>query len=291
MDEMILPIFYFVDTYCNVLENETKFLPLPSKTRQKSMYKSEIMTISILFHLSGYKCFKNFYKFVCKRMKLEFPRLVSYQRFVTISQEIQEELYYLILLIPKFLTGNYIIDSTHIKVCHNKRIYSHSIFNKLAARGKSTMGWFFGFKLHIVINDQAEIMNFSFTKGNVDDRFIAENILKNLTGKLFADRGYISEKLFKALWDSGLHLVHGIRKNMKPKIMPKHDSERLNKRNLVESVFNVLKNVTQLEHSRHRSIKNGFINMLSSLAAYSLKKFFELNYLSNNIENINTIAH
>ena len=84
-------------------------------------------------------------------MRLEFPRLVSYQRFVTISQDIKEDLYHLILIIPKFLTGNYIVDSTHIKVCHNKRIYSHSIFKNLAARGKSTMGWFFGFKLHIVI--------------------------------------------------------------------------------------------------------------------------------------------
>ena len=289
MDEMILPVFYFVDTFCNILEEETKCLPLEPKTRLKSMHKSEIMTICVLFHLSGYKCFKYFYKFVCKNMKLEFPKLVSYQRFVTISQEIKEDLYYLILIIPKFLNGNYIIDSTHIKVCHNKRIYSHSIFKNLAARGKSTMGWFFGFKLHIVINDRAEIMNFSFTKGNVDDRFVVANMVKNLKGKLFADRGYISEKLFKALWDSGLHLIHGIRKNMKPKIMTKHDSDKLNKRNLVESVFNVLKNVNQLQHTRHRSTKNGFINMLSSLAAYSLKKFFELNFFSKNAVNSNMI--
>ena len=279
MDDILLHLFYFVDTFCKISDAEKNILPLPKNiTRFKTMHKSEILTICVLYHLSGYKNFKKYYEHILKYMRREFPTLVSYQRFVILEQDYIEDLHTLILMIPKFLSGNYIIDSTPIKVCHNKRIFDHSVFKEIAERGKSSMGFFFGFKFHLVINDLGEVMNFTITKGNVDDRFVVENLTQNLTGKLFADKGYISATLFSSLWQAGLHLVHSIRKNMKPKILTRHDSDKLKKRNLVETVINVLKNTNNIEHSRHRSVKNGFINMLSAVAAYSFKRFYELNF-------------
>lgn len=282
MDEIILPLFYIVDTLTKIIDKEKNLIEKPCCGRKSSLTKSEIMAICILFHFSGYWNFKRYYKHILKYMNKEFPNLVSYSRFVSLIKEVENDLYILILLIPKFLSGNYIIDSTPIKVCNNKRINSNKVFNGIAAIGKSTMGWFFGLKLHIVINDVGEIMNFTVTKGNVDDRFVVENLSENLQGKLFADKGYISNELFKVLWDAGLHLVHAIRKNMKPKLMTKHDSDKLKKRSFVESVFNLLKNFHQVEHTRHRSPINAFVNILSGLAAYSLKKFYDLYFKDSN---------
>lgn len=281
MDEIVLPVFYIVDTISETLDKEKNSHKINCSGRKCSITKSEIMTICILFHFSGYWNFKRYYKFVLKNMNGEFPKLVSYSRFISLMKEIKEELYYLILSIPKFLTGNYIVDATAIKVCHNKRIYSNKVFKGIAKIGKSTMGWFFGLKLHVIINDLGEIMNFTITEGNVDDRFVVPNLTENLHGKLFADKGYISADLFKSLWSAGLHLIHAIKKNMKAKILTKHDSDKLKKRNFIETIFNVLKNNHQIAHTRHRSPKNSYVNILSGLAAYSLKKFYDL-YVKNN---------
>lgn len=278
MDEVVLPIFYIVDTLSEIIDKEKNIIKSSSVGRKRNITKSELISICILFHFSGYRNFKRFYNYVIKHMHKEFPYLVSYSRFITLMKEIREDLFHLIILIPKFLTGNYVIDSTSIKVCHNKRISSNKIFKGVGKIGKSTMGWFFGLKLHVVINSLGEIMNFTITKGNIDDRFVVENLTENLIGKLFADKGYISSKLFKTLWQAGLHLIHAVKRNMKSKILTKHDSDRLKKRNYIETIFNVLKNNHQIEHTRHRSPKNCFVNILSGLAAYSMKKFYDLHF-------------
>ena len=157
------------------------------------------------------------------------------------------------------------------QVCHNKRISQHKTFDSLAARGKTTMGWFFGFKLHLVINYKGQIMAAKVTSGNVDDRIPLAEITEGLTGKYYADKRYIGKNIFKILWNKGLHLVTGIRSNMKNYLMPLIDKIILRKRFLIEIVFGVLKTDMQLEHSRHRSPINAFINILACLIAYSCK--------------------
>jgi transposase DDE domain len=133
------------------------------------------------------------------------------------------------------------------------------------------MGWYFGFKLHLICNERGEILNFMLTKANVDDR--DENVFNRLTnnifGKLFADKGYISNGLFESLFNDGINLVTGIRSNMKNKLMPIYDRLLLRKRAVIETINDELKNVAQLVHSRHRSILNFAMNVLAVIVAYS----------------------
>ena len=134
------------------------------------------------------------------------------------------------------------------------------------------MGWFYGFKLHLIINEQGEILSFCLTSGNVDDRneAVMDSLTKEIFGKLFADRGYISQKLFEKLLKKDITLVTRAKKNMKNKLMNLYDRLMLRKRTVIESVNDFLKNICEIEHSRHRSIKNFLVNLLSALAAYSL---------------------
>jgi len=168
-------------------------------------------------------------------------------------------------------SGINFLDSTTVEVCSTRRINSHRVFENLAKRGKSSTGWFFGFKLHIAINDKGEIIAFCLTAGNVDDRdwAVISKLTAEMFGKLFADRGYISAALFERLWDRGIQLITKLRSNMKNKLMDITDKLLLRKRAVIESVNDFLKNICQIEHSRHRSTHNFFINLISGLIAYS----------------------
>jgi len=168
-------------------------------------------------------------------------------------------------------TGIYFVDSTLIKACHIKREKQHKVFKGLTEKSRSTMGWFFGFKLHLVINDKGEVMAFKLTAGNVDDRKPVLNLVKNLIGKLVGDKGYISQKLFEQLYQQGLQLITKIKKNMKNKLMSVANKLLLRKRAIIESVNDQLKNISQIEHTRHRSVWNFAVNILAGLCAYILQ--------------------
>ena len=162
-------------------------------------------------------------------------------------------------------------DSTCVPVCHNKRITRNKVFKGYAEIGKSTMGWYFGFKLHLICNERGELLNFMLTKANVDDRNddVFNRLSDNVFGKLFADKGYISQKLFDRLFNDGINLVTGLKCNMKNKLIPLYDKILLRKRSVIETINDELKNVAQLVHSRHRSVYNFCMNVLSVLVAYS----------------------
>ncbi len=168
-------------------------------------------------------------------------------------------------------TGISFIDSTPLKVCHYKREKQHQVFKDIAKKSYGTMGWYFGFKLHIVCNDKGEIIDFMFTPANVDDRFPLKQkkFHDKLFGKIFGDKGYIGKDLFERLFVDGIHLITKVRKNMKKKAMDYMDKVILRKRAIIETVNDVLKNTCQIEHSRHRSFDNFITNMISGLIAYS----------------------
>ena len=274
--EELLAIFCDVDDFCKAYEEYCEKHLLMDKNQivpKTSMYLSEIMTIVIYFHLSNYRTFKWYYnKFVCKTLKSYFPKLVSYNRFVEIMKmTIVPLTLYLINYGFGKSTGINFVDSTPIEVCDNHRIYSHKVFKGLAQRGKSSTGWFYGFKLHLVINDKGEILSFCLTSGNVDDRNweVISHLPKEIYGKLFADRGYLSKQLFEKLFERNITLVTKLKKNMKNKLMSLSDKVLIRKRAVIESVNDFLKNICQIEHSRHRSIENFLVNVLSALIAYS----------------------
>jgi len=242
-----------------------------SKGSCKTMTLSEIMTILIWFHLSGGRCFKHFYMGLLQYNKAAFPGLVSYNRFVELMPMTLLPLVGFFHCSKGTWSGIGFMDATTIAVCHNKRIPSHKVFKDAGAkRGKSTMGWFFGFKLHITINELGEVCSMKLTSGNVDDRKAVPDLTKTLFGKIFADKGYISKTLFEQLLARGLKLVTPIRDNMKQKLMDLQEKILLKKRPLIESVNHMLKDVCHIEHTRHRSPINFMVNLVSGMCAYAL---------------------
>lgn len=231
------------------------------------------MTIIVLFHSSGYRNFKTFYtSHVLKHMAGAFPKLVSYNRFVELMPS---------ALVP---LGNYLqtrkgdcpgisfIDSTSLKVCHNRRIHSHKVFAGCARRGKTSVGWFYGFKLHLVVNDCGELLSIRLTPGNVDDRLTVLEMVKGMFGKLFGDKGYVSQPLFETLFDERVQLVTKLKSKMKNRLMLIFDKIMLRKRAIIESVNDQLKNISQIEHTRHRSVANFLVNLLAGLVAYTFRE-------------------
>jgi hypothetical protein len=131
------------------------------------------------------------------------------------------------------------------------------------------MGWFFGFKLHLAVNDQGELLACSLTPGNVDDRAPVPQMVQRLRGKLMGHRGYISAPLTELLFEQGLHEVTRLRKNMKNRLMHLSDTFLVRKRAIIESIIDQLKNISQIEHSRHRSPTNFVVHLIAGLLAYS----------------------
>lgn len=238
---------------------------------EPELSSAEMMTIVILFHQSNYRTFKHFYIHISEHYSEYFPKLISYSRFVHTMKRLFIPLFAFLLQLARALRGIAFIDSTSLAVCHNKRIPRNKVFKGLAKRGKTTAGWFYGFKLHLIINDRGEILAFQLTQGNVADISMVERLTKGLTGKLFGDKGYISAEIGKRLLQRGVQLFTSLREKMKPKLMTLKDKILLRKRALVETVNDQLKNISQIEHSRHRSPQNFLINLLSGLAAYGLQ--------------------
>lgn len=240
------------------------------RNRKSNLSTSEIMTILIAFQTSGYRTFKGFYQYILANHRCDFPDLVSYDRFIyLIPRTIIPLLVYLQTDGIEQPTGISFIDSTSLKVCHNKRINRHRVFDGIAQIGKTTMGWFFGFKLHLIVNDRGGLLGCHLTAGNVDDRSVVEIMANGLFGKLFGDKGYISQSLFEKLLAKGIKLVTNLRANMKCRLMEWQEKILLRKRSLIETVNDTLKNVCQIEHSRHRSPINFLAHLIAGLIAYT----------------------
>lgn len=292
MIDKITEIFCSVDDFCKEIELTKEGHLLGNKDGKKlrnrkfKMSDSEVITILIMFHLMRYRDFKHFYiNHVQKHLTAEFPVTVTYNRFV----ELQRKAFLPMCVYLKTrclgdCTGISFIDSTPIRACHIKREKQNKVFKDLAIKGQCSLGWFFGFKLHIVINDKGEIIDFLFTPANTDDRqpLKDKSFHKKLFGKLFGDKGYISQTLFEDMFINNIHLITKPRKNMKNSLMHIQDKVLLRKRALIESVNDELKNICQIEHTRHRSVDNFLANLISGLIAYS----FLPKKPSINIENI-----
>ena len=161
------------------------------------------------------------------------------------------------------------VDATPLAVCHNKRIRRHKTFEGLAQRGKSKMGYFYGFKLHLVVNDQGQILAICLTSGNVDDCVPLPSRARELWGKLVGDKGYISQRLFDQLFEHDLQLITTARINTKKRLIPLQDRLLARKRSLIETINDQLKNISQIAHTRHRSPVNFLVNLLGGLIAYT----------------------
>ena len=266
IDDFFLAYEKWVSTQCLP---ETP--PLETRGRPRRLHPSEVMTLLIAFHQSNYRTLKHFYlKHVCVYWGDEFLHLVSYSRFVQLQSEVLTLLVSYLSTTLGDCSGVSFVDSTRLRVCDNRRISSHRVFADVAKGSKTSMGWFYGFKLHLAINEKGEVLDVALTPGNIEDRKPLRKFAERLHGSLYADRGYISKDLRAELREQGVNLVYKVRKNMKPLDLSVSDEVLLKKRMLIESVIRELKTQMQVEHSRHRSFENFQVNVFSALIAYQL---------------------
>ncbi|MDQ4122750.1 MAG: IS982 family transposase [Acidobacteriota bacterium] len=269
----ILTLFFDIDEFCKLFEPIWKKHLLKSESKKRNRKRrlslSEVMTILILFHRSGYRNLKQFYlEFVCTHLRKEFPALVSYTRFVEFERDALIPLAAYLQTKRGACTGISFADSTKITVCENLRIPQHKQFRDLAKRGFTSTGWFYGFKLHLCVSERGELLSWFITRGNTDDRRPIPKLARKLWGKLFGDKGYVSNPLKLLLNEQGVEFITKLKKNMKPESLSAVDKILLRKRAIIETVFDKLKNISQIEHTRHRSFWNFLVNIIAGLTAY-----------------------
>ena len=270
----LLELFCAVDDFCQQMEQEQIGRELGDGSHQRrragQLWDSEALTIMIHFHQSQYRTFKAYYQqHVRVYLQAEFPHLISYGRFV---QRMPRLLGWLCLyLFSRFgvCSGISFVDATFIAVCDNRRIQQHKVFKGIAARGKGSTGWSFGFKLHLVVKDAGELLAVYLTAANRHELKALPQLVQRLFGKLFGDMAYLSQSMFEQLMEQGIQLITKLKSNMKNKLMVMTDKLLLRKRSIIETINDQLKNISQIEHSRHRSPINFLVNLVSGLIAYT----------------------
>ena len=272
-------IFYHTDEFCKLFEKNFSINVLTDgshiRSREMSLTLSEVMTILIYYHHSKYKTFKDYYTRDLE-LKSAFPKMPSYNRFI----ELQKKAFIPLSMFAKLKSsaecdGISFIDSFPLRVSHTKRIPSHKTFKGLAARGKTSMGWFYGFKVHLIIDGHGNIINFVITKGNVADNNadLITQITDKIYGKVYGDKGYLlNPSLFEFIYNRGTHIFTKIRGNMKNRLVEIKDKILLKKRGVIESVGAVLKEDLNIELSRYRNPATLFINTFSALIAYAFQE-------------------
>lgn len=264
-------LYCFFDDFVKAIS--PSFITSHHRGRKQGLALSEIITIITGYHACGFQFshFKTYYTYLKAHHLNDFPLLPSYNRFVEFIPQAVIPLCIFMLMQRRPFHGVGFVDSCSLKVCHQKRISSHKVFKGLAARGKTSVGWFYGFKLHLIVDPYGEIINFALTAGNVHDKNPIETLCKNIIGKIFGDKGYLGKAFFQKMFKKGIHMITKIKVNMSNILMDYDDKIFLKKRGVIESVFNVLKSSLNLEHTRHRSPINFLSHIFSVLAAYTLR--------------------
>jgi hypothetical protein len=273
--DRLVEVFCEVDDFCKAFQPPWQARQLGGSAKPRGpkpgLTDSEIITLLLMLHSSGFKYLKNFYTSpMGEVLRRYFPGMPCYERFVTLQKSGFVPLMLFLLSRLGHRTGIYYIDSTALAVCHNRRIGRHKTFAGLAARGKTSMGWFFGFKLHLVFNHRNEIVAVKLTPGNVHDGAPVEQLTHQLTGKLFGDKGYLGKQRAAALLKRGLVLMTKVRKNMKALPLTLTDKLLLNARNMVETIIGHIKAFSSLNLPKHRAPNNAFLHLLAALTAYQL---------------------
>jgi hypothetical protein len=265
-------IFCFVDDFIkNYNQDLVAINSSKTKTGPKSSLNlSEVVTILIGFHQSSLDCFKHYYLEIILPCHSDDFALLRYEHFTKLTGTALPFLTLLLDSLFEKCDGISFVDSTSIAVCKNYRIYSHKVFQGFAARSRTTKSWFYGLKLHLIINLEGSIVKASFSSGNRDDRKHFYSMTEGIFGKVFGDRGYISKKMFNDLWDKDIQLITRVKQGMKNMLLSITDKLLLLKRVLIETVIGRIKLLDKFEHTRHRSPINALSHMVASLINYQL---------------------
>lgn len=268
-------LFCFVDDFYKGYKPWYKKSLISSGSKKRNrvckMSLPEIITILIAFHQSGMSCFKYFYLELIRNHKKLFNYLVHYDRFVALIKLAFPALVCLLKTLEGKVTEYLFIDATPVAVCHNLRKKRHKVLRGLAKKGKTSTGWFFGFKLHFVFNTSGEIVRMQITGGNTSDRSPVMSLMRDISAKLIGDKSYISKKLSAALFEQGVTLITKIKKNMKNCLMDLTDKMMLMKRSFVKTIFSSIKLLGTLIHHRHRSFVNAFTHLFAGLVNYQIR--------------------
>lgn len=282
---LFIGIYCFVDDFNkNILTMLYPALVRPSQncppTKTHNLTVTELVSLALFFQFTGHRSWKAFYKYISTHYQQDFPELPNYNNFVASMNVLSP---YAVILLNAFCsffrrtTGRNapkLADSSKLPVCHIKREFSHKVMRQLATKSKTTMGWFYGMRLHVVCNELMEILTCQITTANVDDRKGLEMMWNYIFGLIIADAGYLSKELTEKARTLGKNLLTGVRANMK-KLMTKTQHTLLKIRQVVETVFSVLKFRMGMDTTLPRSTLGYFARYVWCLAAYQLKKYFE----------------
>ena len=273
MTDSTIALFCCLHVFAKLLADWEHHHLIPSpcqcqRRRAGRLSLGEMLFIMVLFHISAYQDCKHFWFYGLSQEYGDcFGDLPSCSRFVSLQPGLLLPFVLLLHSFPGEKTGICFAHSTNLAACHNARISRNRFCQGMARRRRTAMGWFFGGKLHLLIHRKGQIMAFRMTAGSRDDRNPLEAMTAALQGKIFADKGYLSQTLLERLWQRGLHLVTSMRRNMKNDLLPLLDNVLLRKRFMIETLFDKRKSSMGLEHTRHRSPVNTLVHILSCLAA------------------------
>jgi hypothetical protein len=249
-----------------------------SRGRSSGLTTSEWITLGIFRYALQIKDVKHFWRHIYSHYHKDFPGLPNYQNFVA---GINRTTPYVILLLQWLLHMNrqktkdpFFVDATSLKVCENWRISSHKVCQDIARMGKTTLGWFFGFKLHMVVDGLGNMLSVLITPGNTDDRKFLLKLFKGLKGIAVGDAGYVSKKAFKELFEQGVLFVTVMKKNMK-RLTNTWQDGLLTMRQRIEISFSTLKYRLQQAVTLARSVAGYFSRWLYACLSYNLFRMAE----------------
>ncbi len=273
--DRLTELFCLIDDFCRRFEPAWERRQLTAggrrRRRRTTLSLSELMTLIVLFHQLRFRQFKGFYlDYACRQLRAAFPTRPCYHRCVELLPRCAAPFAAWFEALKGACDGRSIVDATPLAVCDNRRIARHRLFQGSAARGKTSMGWFYDFKLHAIINSQGELIRLKLPPGNVDDRKPVLTLCQGLFGYLFADKGDIAQRLPQPLAGQDIQLITTLRKNMKPVSRTDFEKALLRRRCLIETVFDELKNLCPIQHTRHRSVGNFLVNLMAGIVAYCL---------------------
>ena len=254
----------------------------PKGGRPPGLSLQAILALGIFRFATGVKDVKHFHRKLLSSYSEELGRIPNYGNFNTLMNQATPYVIFLLQWIcylnKSKQDGLTFMDSTSLKVCENKRIFDHQVCEGLAERGKSSMGWFFGFKLHVVCDSLGRLASLLLTPGNTDDRKFVLKLLKGLKGLCIADAGYVSKKLMQELYQQGLLLLTDVRNAMK-RLMTETQHALLKQRQRIEGVFSCLKHRLKAEASIARSPLGYLSRCLYACLTFALSKELEMNNL------------
>lgn len=285
LNDTLCIIYYFVDEFIKGIVHNLQFaLSKPHNNmpprKKHNLSISELVTLGIFRYFTNITNWKAYHKHLYSFFRVDFPNLPDYSNFLTAMNKLS----WLALLLlqhfcsffkkithqelPKF------VDSSKLEVCHIKREFTHKVCKDIARKSKSTMGWFYGFKLHIICNKLMQILSFRISPANLDDRKGLDRIWNDIFGMIIADAGYIGADWQKKACYLGKLLLTGVKANMK-KLLTFVQFELLKMRQCVETVFSVLKLRMGMQTTLPRSPLGYFAHYIWCLTAYQLDKYLQ----------------